>query len=204
MANQQHLDLLHRGVSSWNTWMKEQSRDFIADFIDANLNDADLRGVDLRRANLSGADLREADLIGAHLFGANFSRVDLRNAYLYRADFSRANLSEANLSEAILRKADLSRADLSRADLSRVDLNETIFSGTLLCETILSRANVGWTIFGDLDLRTVKGLETVIHEGPSTIGTDTIERSQGDIPEVFLRGAGLSEAFIAFVHSMKK
>jgi hypothetical protein len=34
-----------------------------------------------------------------------------------------------------------------------------------------------------------QGLETIIHDGPSTIGTDTISRSEGDIPEVFLRCA---------------
>src|SRR5947208_2723782 len=40
-------------------------------------------------------------------------------------------------------------------------------SGTDLSGAHLSGARVGWTIFGDVDLRTVKGLETVIHEGPS-------------------------------------
>ncbi len=39
------------------------------------------------------------------------------------------------------------------------------------------------------------------HEGPSTIGVDTIYRSQGKIPEVFLRGAGLPDEFIAYIGS---
>src|SRR5262249_13556325 len=38
----------------------------------------------------------------------------------------------------------------------------------------------------------VTGLETVRHEGPSTIGTDTLFRSKGNIPEAFLRGCGLT------------
>ena len=41
-----------------------------------------------------------------------------------------------------------------------------------------------------------------MREGPSTIGTDTLERSHGDIPEVFLRGAGLSDTFIEYVHAL--
>lgn len=58
------------------------------------------------------------------------------------------------------------------------------------------------TIFGDLDLRLVKGLETINHFGPSTIGTNTLEQSEGDSPEVFLRGAGLSETFIVYTRSL--
>ena len=58
------------------------------------------------------------------------------------------------------------------------------------------------TIFGELDLRTVQGLETVHHGGPSTIGTDTIVLSGGDIPEIFLRGAGLTDTFITYVRSL--
>jgi len=40
-----------------------------------------------------------------------------------------------------------------------------------------------------------------VHTGPSTIGTDTIVRSQGDLPEAFLRGAGLPDTFIAYARS---
>jgi hypothetical protein len=52
------------------------------------------------------------------------------------------------------------------------------------------------TDFGDTDLSQCIGLETVRHEGPSSIGIDTIYRSGGKIPEVFLRGAGVPEPFI--------
>ena len=39
------------------------------------------------------------------------------------------------------------------------------------------------------------------HRGPSTIGIDTIYRSKGNIPEVFLRGAGVPEDFIVYMRS---
>ena len=42
----------------------------------------------------------------------------------------------------------------------------------------------------------------MIHRGPSTVGIDTIYRSQGKIPEAFLRGAGIPEDFIVFVRSL--
>ena len=74
-------------------------------------------------------------------------------------------------------------------------------SGTDLSGAHLSGARVGWTIFGDVDLRTVKGLETVEHGALSTIGIDTIIRSQGKIPEVFLRKAGVPDSIIEAIPS---
>lgn len=38
--------------------------------------------------------------------------------------------------------------------------------------------------------------------GPSAVGIDTIYRSHRKIPEVFLRGCGVPEEFIAYNHSM--
>jgi hypothetical protein len=63
-------------------------------------------------------------------------------------------------------------------------------------------ARVGWTVFADLDFRSATGLEAVRHESPSTIGIDTIHRSNGEIPEVFLRGCGLPEPFIVQIKAL--
>ncbi len=41
-----------------------------------------------------------------------------------------------------------------------------------------------------------------MHRGPSTIGIDTIYKSHGKIPEVFLRGCGVPEEFIRYIGSM--
>ena len=134
---------------------------------------------------------------------ANFRRANLFRADLRGADLNGANLKEANLSSADLSRAHLNNADLRGADLRGANLNGADLSGAHLRGADLSHARVGGMIFGNLDLRTVKGLETVHYAGPSTIGTDTIERSQGDLPEAFLRGAGLSETSIAYAHSLK-
>jgi hypothetical protein len=48
----------------------------------------------------------------------------------------------------------------------------------------------------------VKGLDSVKHLGPSVVGIDTIYRSKGKIPESFLRGAGVPENFITYMHSL--
>src|SRR5271157_5878296 len=135
-----------------------------------------------------------------------------RGRRLYtKPDLSRADLSRANLGWAYLSGADLSGADLSEADLRRADLSGANLSGANLRgadlirsdvrETDFSEAALGGTVFAYVDLSTAKGLDTVRHKGPSTIGVDTIYRSKGKIPEVFLRGAGLPDEFIAYIGS---
>lgn len=185
----------------------------------ANLTEADLGRADLRKANLSEAtltraNLRGADLSEAHLFRANLGDANLNEAFLIGSNLIAANLSRANLT-----KADLSGTNLAKANLSGVDLFEATVSGANLNAALLiganlnradlagadlSQANVGGTIFNDLDLSEVKGLETVTHNFPSTIGIDTVYKSQGAIPEVFLRGCGLPENLIMFLLSLPR
>jgi hypothetical protein len=40
------------------------------------------------------------------------------------------------------------------------------------------------------------------HNGPSSIGVDTLYRSQGNIPEAFLRGCGVPDAMIEYLPSL--
>jgi TIR domain len=58
------------------------------------------------------------------------------------------------------------------------------------------------TVLTNTDLSKVKGLESGIHHGPSSIGIDTFFRSGGRIPEVFLRGAGVPDTFIKYAVSL--
>lgn len=68
--------------------------------------------------------------------------------------------------------------------------------------TNLRGVAIAWTTFGDNDLSSVKGLETIKHRAPSTIGIDTIIRSGGNIPEIFLRGVGVPDVFITYIKSL--
>jgi hypothetical protein len=58
------------------------------------------------------------------------------------------------------------------------------------------------TIIANTDLGGVKGLSAVVHDGPSSIGIDTLYQSQGKIPDEFLRGAGVPDELIARAHSL--
>ena len=57
---------------------------------------------------------------------------------------------------------------------------------------------MAYTTLGSSDLSLAIDLEKISHHGPSTIGIDTIYKSKGNIPEVFLRGCGLSNADIEY------
>ena len=137
--------------------------------------------------DLRGADLHEVPLMGA----------DLR-----RANLQWANLHKANLSTAILSNADLGGANLSHANLSHTDLSGTTFRQTDLTGTNFKQAYMRGTAFINVNLSIVKGLDTVRHLGPSSIGLDTIYCSKGTIPEAFLRGAGVPETLLAYIRSL--
>jgi hypothetical protein len=132
-------------------------------------------------------DLSDAQLLKADLIGANLSVADLLGADLLGADLRAANLGGANLSGANLSAAHLRGANLNGAQLSETDFGEAILD---------------WTVFAHVDLSTAKGLDTVRHLGPSTIGLDTIYNSQGKISEVFLRGCGVPDDLIGYIKSI--
>ncbi|HEV7910170.1 MAG TPA: pentapeptide repeat-containing protein [Methylocella sp.] len=91
--------------------------------------------------DLSGANLGEANLFGAGLRGANLFGADLSGVDLYQANFSGARLNGA-----FLDFANFTRANLSKANLHEAQLFETVFA--------------------DVDLSAVTGLETCRHMGP--------------------------------------
>ncbi len=231
MANPEHLRVLKLGAPVWNKW-REEHPDLRADLTGAALREVILSEANLSRVDFCRATLDLADFSGANLDGANLGEAELNAANISKANLSRASLNRANLHVAVLnlanlRNADLrsvdlggancAAADLRYADLRLADLRATNFmaadltgvklDGANLGDAGLSganftRATVGGTIFADVDLSVAKGLETVIHYGPSTVGIDTIYRSRGNIPEVFLRGCGVPDEFIAYIGSL--
>jgi uncharacterized protein YjbI with pentapeptide repeats len=184
MAEEKLLTILKQGAVAWNEWKIEnpgRSLDLsYAQIGEKNLRTADLSVANLTKADLGWAYLGEANLTGAHLRWTNLTEAELRGAHLNNANLVDADLHDANLADADLGQARLIRANLSGANLSGAHLGG---------------ANFGRTILGNVDLSRVTGIGEVRHEGPSTIGIDTIYRSEGKIPEEFLRGCGVPESF---------
>jgi uncharacterized protein YjbI with pentapeptide repeats len=177
MADKEHVKRLRQGIEEWNAWRQDKPT---------------IRPI-LSRADLRGADLSDAYLIRAILSGANLSRADLNGADLSGADLFCADLSRAILSRANLRVAILSRAILSRADLNGAYLEGANLDGARLDETI----------FADIDLTSVIGLETCHHHGASIIDHRTLEKSKSKpLPLRFLRGVGLPDNLIEYLPSI--
>jgi uncharacterized protein YjbI with pentapeptide repeats len=106
MANPQHLAILNRGVSHWNSWRRTPSEER-PDLRGAKLGNRNLQGIDFRDANLYRASLWKADLSDADLSDADCSSVTLNGAVLCRANLTRTNLRysrivAANLDGAIV------------------------------------------------------------------------------------------------------
>jgi TIR domain/Pentapeptide repeats (8 copies) len=176
MPNPEHLKILKQGAATWNRWRKDNPTVL-----------PDLTGASFTGASLTGASLTDADFTGAVL----------RRTFLNGAVLRRANLSDAVLSGAVLRRAFLDGAVLRGAYIYGANL-----FGATLEDADFTGVWVGYTSFGDNDLSRVKGLESVVHRAPSTIGVDTIYKSRGEIPEVFLRGCGVPDDFITYMRSL--
>ena len=152
-----------------------------------SLKRADLSRVSLRLASLVRTDLRRARLAGAILDGA---------------DLSGADLSGANLSGTVLAQADLTAASLGGADFRGAFFGKTILHRADLRGADLSRAVFWYTQVANVRLDQVIRLDTVTHAGPSSIGVDTLFLSKGQIPDSFLRGAGVPDSLIAYLPSL--
>jgi uncharacterized protein YjbI with pentapeptide repeats len=169
-----------------------------ANLSESNFDKANLSLANLSKANLSKAELPWADFRWAILSEANLSEASLFGANLLKADLTSANLEETQLQSADFSGANLRKANLSNAHMVRANLSNIID----LSEANLSQAEVASTIFANIDLSAVNGLDLVKHFGPSSVGIDTIYLSKGHIPEIFLRGAGLPDNFITYVQSL--
>ena len=177
MANPAHVEILEKEVAVWNEW-RHESRYTIPDL--SNLDLSSKFGVDLPGIDLSGANLTGADLSRVNLVGANLRHADLPEAHLPKVLLSQAELHFADLRKTYLAGAHLDGAHLGHACLAGADLTIALFGETILSAT---------------DLSGVVGLETCHHTAPSGLDHRTLIRS-GRLPQAFLRGCGLPDAFI--------
>lgn len=140
----------------------------------------------------------EPNLTGAYLRRTSFAGINFSRCVLYGTNLRKCNLKGADFTEARLGGADLSGANLQRAILRRAQLNGANLNRVDLTRATVRYARMGTTVIGDVDLRTVRGLTSVRHDTPSTIGIDTMYRSGGHIPAEFLRGCGVPEYMIEY------
>lgn len=191
------------------------------------LRNTDLRGADLSDANLAGISADEGIFVEASLYRARlvmstFQRADFRGAsfletYLGWSDFRNADLSETIFDKALLSKLNFQKANLSTsqvlfvycplsdfegANFTDAHLLDSCFFACNLTNTNFEESRFGGITIADCDLSKAIGLEKVRHKGPSTIGLDTVLRSKGQIPEVFLRGAGVPDDVIKYIPSL--
>jgi hypothetical protein len=115
MADKKHLQMLARGVKTWNAWRKRSRAK--PDLSRAVLVDRELRGINLSDANLERTILRGTTLSRANLTGASLQRADLRTASLRRA-----RLDGADLTGAILRHASLAETSVEDACLEGCEI----------------------------------------------------------------------------------
>ena len=190
-----------------------------------------LSGADLTGADLRGSTLEQVDLQGAVMIGATLARGTIRNCNFHLADLSGADVSETQLlacdfSQADLRLADFQQAEirdtnfrsalftgtkLSYAAMTSSDLSNTEFHGSVLQEclfkkcrleaTHLAGAKCYRTSWIQTDMSHVKGLEEVVHLGPSELGLETLLASDGCIPVEFLLGCGVHQDLVRRVNS---
>jgi TIR domain/Pentapeptide repeats (8 copies) len=195
MADPEHVELVKRGPGELSAWASEHP-DIRMDLSFASLQSVSLRLAFLRGANLAGAvlgssDLRGADLRGADLRGASLHRADLESADLIGAQFGSVAWA-TGFQEAAVRCAREFRGESNCPTDAGFDFSHA-YGESSLGEANLSHVFLERTLFCELDLSRVKGLETAVHLGPSFLTAGTLQASRGRLHERFLRGCGLAE-----------
>lgn len=187
MAITEHVELLNQGVAAWNTW-RVANRGVVPNLSGTAFHERRLQGIDLSNSVLDHAHFNDCDLSGANLIAA----------YLFCASFLRTKLHSADL-----RDANLSCCWLAEAELERATLWGTNFNSAALTKANLKGARLGQTILTDVDLSKVRGLEFTEHGGASSIGIDTLYKSQGKIPDEFLHATGQPREAIDLAQTLR-
>jgi hypothetical protein len=91
-----------------------------------------------------------------------------------------------------LREPDDSRTFVSSPQVWFCSLYSATFEKALVC----------YTLFVVVDFSSCSGLDSVRHDGPSSLDVDTIILSKGQIPKVFLQGVRLPDEWIDYIPSL--
>jgi uncharacterized protein YjbI with pentapeptide repeats len=185
MAKEEHLKILDKGVGEWNNWRKNNP-DLVPDLMKTDLEGKDFRKINFSKTNLNGVNFRLSNLGWANLIDAELNGIDFLGTSLISADLSRSEIIGSEFFGANLWNANFTSTGLFSSIFWRTGFKKTIFRNSHFSEVVIA----------DCDLREALDLDTVSHFGPSTIGIDTILRSEGNIPISFLKGCGVPEKVI--------
>jgi uncharacterized protein YjbI with pentapeptide repeats len=89
----------------------------------------------------------------------------------------------------------------AEVNLTGANLTDTVLDVARLTGANLGGAKLDYTVFGNVDLTGVIGLEIREHVGPSTVDYRTIQNS-GSLPLAFLRGVGSPDSLIEYLPSL--
>lgn len=190
MANPEHVEIVQKGREAIRQWRKDHPTEIF------DLSEVAFAGADLWGAELSGASLRGAVLLFGNLGSVYLMNADLSSAFLDQCEFGAANLAGADLSGAFVNSTRF-------AHVVRYPGGTTTGTPNCFDGTNFEGATIHGVTFEDVNLSQARGLESVIHTGPSDISLGTIVRSNGRIPESFLRGAGVPNALIESIRSLR-
>ncbi|MEP7291145.1 MAG: pentapeptide repeat-containing protein [Chloroflexota bacterium] len=112
----QNVDVDVQGPDSMAGANLENAQLENANFSGRNLKGAHMANANLQNANFSGANLADANLENADAGDTNFSGANLKNAVLINVNFANANLTGANFKNAVLEGADLTGAKIGGAN----------------------------------------------------------------------------------------
>jgi uncharacterized protein YjbI with pentapeptide repeats len=200
MAKSEHVELLLNDRKTWNELVINGA--LVPDLRGVHLPGADLQHRSLRDADLTGANLEKANLRNAACNRTKMNSVNLRGADLTGVGLASADLTDAILTEAWVRGTDFKGCNLTRAAFVGATLLSTVLRDSKLDEANFEGAEAGGVVFADLDLSVVRNLTAMRHGSRSTVGLDTIIRSQGKIPDAFLRGCGVPDEIILYARSL--
>ncbi|MCX7766297.1 MAG: pentapeptide repeat-containing protein [Candidatus Sumerlaeia bacterium] len=144
------------------------------DLTAAKLFNADLSGVDLSYSNLSYADLRRANLASAFLTNTNLTVAQLQGANMVDTNLDYACLKSAKLGGAYLVGATLIEADLEGADLRGATLKFANLTGARVKDTNVEDADLTNAIFSDEMIPGFKNFNRAI------LASSQLQKTSGD------------------------
>ena len=209
MANKEHLAILMEAMEKDDIEIWNQLNTYLSnvEYTGANLSNTTLIGKNLIGGNFDGVNFTNTNLSSSIMDYGKLISTEMNSSNLSHAKLSNADMALANLENANLTNTDLNQANLYITNLTNATLKETNLVGTVFTQTTLKKSNFenaicGNTTFANLDLSEVRNLDKVRHSGPSTVGIDTLYKSGGNIPEIFLRGCGVPDNMIAYAKSL--